>query len=380
MYNVTERFKKALRQSHVVVSHVELLRSGDVIYDGLPVVSGDVTDDSQALIRRRCNLSLPVNDDVMALLPRDHPSDGGLWPLGNEVKLYSGIRYSNGDEELVPMGVYRIARPVASTANDVVTIDGYDRSRSVSRARFTEPYSISQGTNYAIAIKELVQSRIAWLADEDFLFMDTDHTTPLLVFTSDDDPWQMATDMAASLGAELFFDGNGNCVLRPEPDPAFTPPVFEYISGEEATILDMDRDLDDEQAYNGVIVTGENTDLLLPVRAESWDTNPDSPTYYDPDYPSQSVYGAVPYFITSQYVTTVQQAQDAAAANLTRVMGIIEKIEFSAINNPAHESGDVIAVGRDELNVNGVYILDSVRIGIGAASGMAGTTRKRRAT
>lgn len=383
MYSVSEAFLAALRQNHTAIARVDLLRSGDVIESNIPVLTGDVNADSQALIRRRCDISLPGTEEVLALLPQEFPSNGGLWPLGNELKLYSGIRYPDGTEEMASMGVFRISRPVANEASlgeRVVTVSGYDRSRSVSRAKFTHPYVITQGTNYSIAIKNLVQSRLPWLADDQFLFMDTNYTTPELVFVMDDDPWDMAVKMAESLGAELFFDGDGNCVMRPEPDPAFTPSSFDYIAGEDATISTVTRDLDDEQAYNGVIVTGENSDLPAPVRAEAWDINPDSPTYFDPDYPEASQYGAVPYFISSQYITTQGQAQDAADANLLRVMGIIEKIEFSAINNPAHEAGDVISVGRPELNVSGVYILDSVRMGLGPEASMSGTTRKRRAT
>lgn len=382
MYAVSERFLAALRSSHTVVSRVDLMRQGELIEADIPVLGGEVTDDSSATIRRRATITLAPAAEVLSLLPSSPPSEGGLWPLGNELLLRGGIRFDDGTEELASLGLFRISRPslLTSQGSLSITLEGYDRGRSVSRARFVEPYEIASGVNYSEAIKDLIKSRVPWMTDADFDFMETDYTTPSLVFTMDDDPWAVAQKMASSFGAELFFDGDGKCVMRPEPDPLYTPSVFEYAEGEEATITSLGRSLDDEGAYNGVIVTGENTDLPEPVRAEAWDDNPQSPTFYDPDSPETSIYGAVPYFITSQYITTESQAQDAANANLARVMGVIEQIDFAAVNNPAHTSGDVIDVVRANVGVSGTYILDSVTIGLGHAFEMSGVTRRRRAS
>lgn len=381
MYPVSERFTAALHEPHTAVCRVDLLRRGDVIAEDVPVLSGDVVDDSAAVVRRSCTLALAPEQELLDLLAASPSADGGLWPLGNELRLRAGIRFGPDDEEYATLGLFRIARPQLSSSSGelALSITGYDRGRSVSRARFTQPLEIVAGTNYSTAIRDLVLGRLPWLTEDELRFMATDYTTPGLVFTSDDDPWKVAQDMASSFGAELFFDGDGVCVLQPQPDPAYTAPVASYLEGEDATLLALSRDLDDEQAYNGVIVVGESTDLPAPVRAEAWDTDPDSPTYYDPALPAESTYGAVPTFITSQYVTTQQQAQDAANANLARVAGVVESVEFAAVNNPAHTSGDVVELRRDVVNVNGVYILDSVKVGLGHAFTMSGTTRKRRA-
>lgn len=382
MYPVSDDFLEALHHSHTSIVRCDLYRQGELIAEGIPVTSGQVTDDSQSIVRRRANLLLPPTEEVLAMLPSIAPEDGGLWPLGNELKIRSGIRFSDGTEELVPLGMFRIARPFAQDGQDGagLTIDGYDRGRTVSRSRFTSAYVIDQGTNYATAIKDLVQSRIPWLPESQYIFMSTNYVTPQLVFTMDDDPMGVAIEMAGSIGAELFFDGDGRCILRPEPDPLYTPSTFSYEEGPDAILTSIGRDLDDEQAYNGVIVIGENTDLDEPIRAESWDTNPDSPTYYDPLFPSASVYGAVPYFIRSQYIYSQAQADSAAAANLARVMGIIERVQFRAVNNPAHESGDVITVGRERVGATGTHILSSFVTSFGDQVSINGTTRKRRAS
>lgn len=383
MHPASDEFKAALRRSHTSITKANLLRGHTTIVEDLPVITGEVTDDASALIRRRCNLTLPGIDEVLDLLPEVQPSDGGLWPLGNELELFGGIRFPDGTEELIAMGVFRISKPVVTDSGSDVTlqVEGFDRSRSVSRAGFIDSYTVAQGTNYAEAIRTLIEQKAPWLTQDDhhYVFMETPYETPSLVFTPSDDPWDVATKMASSFGAELFFDGHGNIILRPQPDPLFTPPGFDYSEGEEATITSITRDLDDQEAYNGVVIIAENSDLPAPIRSEVWDTNPDSPTYYDPANPSTSIYGPVPKIISTQYISTQAQADDAAAAEFARIMGVIEKIDFSAINNPTHFSGDVISVARGRINVDSIYLLESIKIGLGANTQMSGTTRKRRA-
>lgn len=382
----SERFKQALRNSHVPISRANLRRGPELLYEDLPVLSGEVTDDGSAKVRRRCNLVLPGIEEILDLVPQTQPSNGGLWPLGNELELFSGIRYPSApgvpaDEELQPIGIFRISKPVLSDSGlDLsMSVEGFDRSRTISRAGFTEPYSVTAGANYAEAIATLVLSRAPWMDSGDLSFMTTPYTTPSLVFLPSDDPWDMATKMAESIGAELFFDGAGMLVLQPQPDPLYTPSSFDYVEGEDATFTEITRDLDDQEAYNGVVIISENSDLTAPLTAQVWDTDPSSPTYYDPASPGDSIYGPVPKIVSSQLITTQAQAEEAAGAEFARITGIIEKIEFNAINNPAHSSGDVIQVTRERVNVNSVYLLESLRIGVGATTSMSATTRRRRA-
>jgi hypothetical protein len=201
-----------------------------------------------------------------------------------------------------------------------------------------------------------------------------------MVFLPQDNPWEKLQEMAAGIGAELFFDGNGKPVLQQQPDPLFTPSSFDYVAGAEATVTELGRDLDDENAYNGVIVTGANNDnaALIP-RGVAWDRDPNSPTYYDPDYPSASNYGPVPEFVQIDAITTNAQAAWAAQMMLLKRIGIVETIDFAAVCNPAHTTSDVIKVTDSTVGVDGNYLLESITLGLGEQEGMTGTTRKRRA-
>lgn len=380
----SEAFDAAIRGSHTVVVEAELFCRGESV-NTVRVLGGDWTDDRTATIRRNCRLALPASADLIPAA--EWADDNGLWPVGNELQLRSGVRYSDGTTELLDLGRYRISKPTLSDDGRELnlSVEGFDRSRTVSRARFTVPYSIANGQDYATEIKRLLMSRMPTLHEEDFQFMATNGSdggpvfkTPALLFTNQDDPWLKAVEMAQSFGAELFFDGVGSPVLRLERDVVSTPTDWEYEEGEGSNLLKLDRVLDDEGSYNGVIVTGSSTDLPVPLHAEFWDTSPSSPTYYDPAVPEASSYGAVPYFMDSQYILTQEQADLAARNNFFRVCGITEAVSFGAIAHPAHESGDVVLVRRDRANVNNVYAMDSIRGGLGYTGTMSVTTKARR--
>lgn len=387
MQQRTPEFDQAIREDHFSVVEAEVFRRGQSL-GAIPVLGGDWTDDRFASVRRRCSLSLPALPELIPT--KDWKADNGLWPVGNEVQLRVGVQYDDGSTESVPAGRYRLTRPtLQDTGVDItLTVEGYDRSRVVSRNRFTKPYAVRKGTDYATAIKALIKSRIPTLAETDYRFIMTTNgssggrsfSTPDLLFTNNDDPWTKATEMAESIGAELFFDSLGRIVLRAVQDVANAPVVWDYAEGDGTNLLTVDRSLDDETAYNGVIVDSSNTQLPKPIHAEYWDTDPSSPTYYDPSSPSFSTYGAVPYFMNTEYITTQAQANQAARSNFDKVSGISEQVAFSAIVHPAHESGDVVSISRARANVNDIYIMDSIRCGLGYTGTMDVATRTRRAS
>jgi hypothetical protein len=89
------------------------------------------------------------------------------------------------------------------------------------------------------------------------------------------------------------------------------------------------------------------------------------------------VYGRYPSFMNVQYITTQQQANDAARANFLRTAGIPERVGFTAGGHPAHESGDIISLKRNRVKVNGIYIMDGLTQTLGYQGDMNATTRQR---
>ena len=368
MYAISQDFRDALVKSHQIATRVEILSANQVAAVLDVVVAGTVTVERQASTRRRCQITLV---DVDGTLTPDSATDL-LTPYGNEIRLHRGVTFADGTTEVVPLITARIARVEVSDTNAgvVISLTGYDRSRSVSRAKFTEPYQVAEATNYATAIEDLIADRVP---NTEFQFGATNYTTPALVFLEGDDPWAKAVEMANACGMDVYFDSLGVCRLRPEPDPSEASHTdWSYSEGSEATMLGMLKVHDDERMYNGVIVTGESTSLDAPVRGEAWDDNPASPTY------RSGQYGSVPEFVRSAYVTTEAQATEAAEAQLRSRLGLSERVSFPALVNPAHDVGDLITVTRDDILVAATYVLDSVTLPLEAEGTMQAICRERR--
>lgn len=372
---MSQRFKDTLlSNSRHALTRVTLLRRGEQI-DELIWQDGGITFDRTASYHRRLDIS-PV--PLTKWIPG--PDGGDLWPFGNEIKVESGLRFADGTEEWIGCGVFRISKPKVTEDQGIAfTLNGYDRGRTVSRDRARETIVIAQNQDLGPVIKNLIEPRLPVTVDWSRWMDTTDigHTTPRLTIARTDDIWEHAQNLARGGGLECFFDGNGNPVLRLVPDPD-DKADWEYVEGEEMTIVgNLGRDLDDEESYNGAIVTAENADGGVVFRSEAWDTNPLSPTYYDPAFPEASVYGPVPYFLTSQYIRTQAQCDAVAAATLRSQKGTVELVDFSALINPAHESGDIVRTTRSKVNIDSNYILDGFTMPLDPTATMSATTRRR---
>lgn len=370
MYNVTQRFREAVINSHTIVSKVEVYDRNMNLLATVPVREGSVTIDGSSTNRRRCTLYIEGEEYVpKAISDLFHSSSS------HEIIPYRGIRFDDGTEEVVPLGVFGIDEFDAEDSGEEVstTVKGFDRSKEVQRRRFTELYYIDKGTNYGNAIRNLVDLAMPGLT---YNFTSTDHITPSMVlgeggWSGGGNPWDKAQEMAASIGMQLFFDNRGAVRMRPEPDPAKDPVVWQYNDDEESTLLYLNKSSSRENVYNYVVVVGNNSGLFAPVRAEAFDNDPNSPTYIH-------TYGKVPTFHRSTLIFSEQQAQDMAEAQLLKHLGTPERVRFIGIVNPALAVGDVISINRGRLGINAKYVLDKINVPLGYTGSMNITTRERR--
>lgn len=276
-------------------------------------------------------------------------------------------------DELVPCGVFTLNDIVVNDSVRGLSIElsGADLSRRVARNRWDDTFVVAEGTNYADAIKMVIEDR---LPSTVFNFSSTDRATPRLFFgeQASNDPWQDCLDMATAIGYELFFDARGICVLRPEPNPDVDDSVWTFEDVSNPTITELARRVTDENTYNKVIAMGEGTGNVAPVRATAIDDDPSSPTYY------LGPYGTVTLIVRSPMIATEQQAQEAADALMRRVKGATEAIEMTAVPMPALEPGDVVTIQRGRAKVEGRFLLDQIRLPLGASDAMRAVGRRQR--
>jgi hypothetical protein len=296
-----------------------------------------------------------------------------LLPYNREVKIYRGIVFPNGTEELVPLGVFVITSvDISESAQGVkVSIKGSDRSLILARAKFTNhEFFIDAGTAKETAIENILKYRYPKVQT---IFPATNQVTTLLYPTLDQssDPWREALKIAESASMDLYFDENGIARMRPIPDPDKGSVVATYEDGTDSVLIQIARSLSIDESYNGVIYTGEGTNLSIGVIGEAWDDNPSSPTY-------RKTYGEVPLFKSSPTILTVGEAQEAASAELKKVIGASEKITWDQLVNPAHDVFDLVKVTRSPVGVDKILMLDAISIPLAASGTMNAIGRSRR--
>jgi hypothetical protein len=362
MWARSAAFAAALTYGYSLAFKCEVLYGGYVIADDIFIESGNVQVDYTAAIRRRGSIN--VVDNTGLLTP--YNASDKLSPYGHEIRAYRGMRFIDGTTEYIPVGTLRIA--TTNSSKGLIQISAFDRSRSVSRARFEQTYTIASGTNYATAIHDLIDSRLPGLT---YRFTTTGSTTPLIVFDQSSDPWASAQTMANAIGCDLYFDPLGVCVLELTSNPATAPVVSTYASGPTSMLLQATASMTDDPGYNGVVVDGEPPNGT-PVHSVVYDNDPTSPTYY------LGPYGKVPTFMRSTFITNQAQADGAGVAELLRNRGGTEQLKLKVLTDPCQEAGDLCYVNSPIERVDANYIAESFTIPFDASTSTDMTMRKRR--
>jgi hypothetical protein len=375
---MSDRMKETASQSNVRVSKAILLSDGIPLMD-LPITSGSVTVDTEAAIRRTCDITIEGRDDLVPASAVDT-----LFPRVNEIKLYNGFQYEPADprvyrpadEELIPQGVFRIDKPDIEYSEGAVSISigGLDRSSRVQGNSLSEPYVVPAGRPYSTAIAD-------FLLDRDpraqLNFETINYRTPQIIIDVDADPWGELLKMASAIGCELFYDQDGIAILRPEPNPALSPVVWEYLPNSQNLAVKLKKTIDGSYGYNHVVVRGfSSTGEDGPVLAEAWDDDPRSPTFAG-DPLGSSDYGAVTYTVSSQFISTQAQGQAYADSTLLRVLGAGETISCEALVLPGQDAGDIIHMQWDPLRLNGRMAIKSLTMPMGDDQEMTFETKRR---
>lgn len=354
-------FDRVVRSSHRMLSTVDVLYDRQPIATDLAVVAGTVTLDRNARIMGSIDVALA--EPVLV-----SQSAGLLTPYGYELRVRRGIDYGGArDIELLDLGIFPIQQSQFDGVTLTVRLMANDRSQLVTDARLEDDYAIAAGTNYATAIRALIEQGVPGLT---YVLTPTTFTTPDLVFAQGSDRWEAAQQMAEAIGMELYFDGLGRCVMRPEPTINSAAVQWSVDEGAGGVLVGASLTLDRQNAYNKVVVSGENTSLGQVFRGEAADLNPLSPTYY------LGGFGRKPMFHASPLYTSNVQCAAAAAGMLTRRTGVARSISLTTVTQPALEPGDAIMVTRAELGIAAeVHLIDRISIGLSATDQMTLDTR-----
>ncbi len=355
--------------------------------------TGSLTVDRNSTYRRTGQFTIEVDPTIPpSLLVPANPS-ALLAPFGTEITVQVGIASSSPGSNFaqvtqwVPLGFMGIATSDVddTVENTVVTVNTYDRSYMIDRRKFKQPYNFPAASgNFVDEIVTLlnqVWGETAGIAPLQYNITPTDATVPTASYNQGSSPWQAATDMAAAIGYELFFDINGIVTGRPIPNPYTTAPCWSFIedqtvitsnpaSGGSETLLgspystppEVQVQMTSEGIYNDIIIqgtgsantpayTGPNgTAVGAPILGEAMDNNPSSPTYV------LGGLGDIPNFVSSSLINS-SNAQEMANNQLQASLSQAWTVTMQIAPNPIFDIDDVVAITRARVGLNNAYVV-----------------------
>lgn len=333
----------------------------------ITIVSGDVKSSATAAIRSTLSLT---TTEAWPRLAADL-----LAPYGNEIYVERGIAYGNGQREFVGLGYFRIDTPEQDqTPDGPVTIAGSDRMAGIVDARFLAPRQFASTLTRGQLVTTLISEvyPLATISWDDTAVRDGTVNRTII---AEQDRAATLRDFITSLGKIGYFDYRGIFVVKTPPSTTGAA-AWTIDAGRDGVLVQMSRGLTREGVYNAVVATGEAGDTTAPARAVAYNLDPASATYYN------GLFGPVPTFYSSPFLTTNAQALAAATALLRKQLGLPYRVELTSIANPALEPYDVISVQYPRLSRSRslraeTHVIDEITIPLDPAQPVKLKTREQ---
>lgn len=244
----------------------------------VPFTAGVVSIDSARDERRNFDLTTlgggdGIGDDVADALPFG-PGDG-LW-YDKIIKPYSGIRLSDGNTFVSPLGVFLVDRISRPHFPSVMKVTCSDFVKALKLDKFAETTSFAAGLRpQAVVDTLLVNAGVMSRSINMTAYVGT--LPEAVTFESGSSRWDAIKTLLDGIGYEGFFDVWGTFVARPFVDPATAPSLLTLEAGRWGNIVSYERETEDSNLFNDIVVRGNGpTNGLVVGRATNIAAN--SPT------------------------------------------------------------------------------------------------------
>ena len=347
MQPASPEFLESLRFSHVIAAACELVFPGTTDTISVPLEAGTVTIDRTADHRRVGTIQIPWS----LAAGEDLGVDIRTLPLGGYALVHRGLRYANGDTELILMGRLRIESVTWDTLGASASLELADRNAQIADEPFAVPYSAA-GQTPAQAAVGIVRGVFA---DTIAYHTPYDPAATLGDITYTGARTDALSALEQSYAAETYFDANGDFVFAAKPGDT-EPVVWTVDASQSGVMVNAQESLDRTGIYNGVLVTGQGDADLPPVTGLATFDDPTSPVRWG------GPFGKVAMLADSTSVTTDEDAAATAASLLNLRLKQTRSLQLTTAPNPALEAGDTIAVdfpdGRSERHLIDATIID----------------------
>lgn len=246
-------------------------------------------------------------------------------------------------EWLPQVGEFMLDEIVSQHFPHTIGVTARDYTKKCLTSKFKIPTAFVSGQPVEQVIKTIATN--AGINPQKMILENTGQVTAKdWFFESGTERWKAMNDIAVNYGLELFFDANGNLVLRRFRDPSTSPAVHRFHTGEFGNLAGWQKSARDARLYNSVVVTGESANTT-PVYGFATNNEPGSPISIDE-------IGERTMFYTSAFITTIAQATDVAR-KLLAIHGLEEyDINLASLVFPHLEAGEIIEFEEPAAGVN----------------------------
>lgn len=334
MYSpLSTNFQRRIRESGIRKTVADVYYDGHIVATDLFVSDGNIRVDLEGQIRRSGNVTIADLRFVPTLSTT-------LSPQGTEILIRQGVVYPNGEEELVPLGVFQLEITEWGELDRAPKLQIYDRAKVMSQSGLSNLVSRSGHMAQAVVIEflEWFYPNLAPISPV-ALFDPTlaDYRLPGGHSFEQGDYWAAIQDLCRNMGGDLHFDVSGQprCKLIEALDSQRVP-VETIDAGESGVLVDATHSYSREGVYNAVSVIGAAQEDGITPNAVVYNLDGSSPLRYG------GPFGKVIQVVNDTSLTTDAQCYSRARTELEQYTGLAYSLDFSAIPNPALDVGDFV--------------------------------------
>jgi len=329
MIDLSADAQSVLTRSFEYQVRVESWLGEELLAEDVPVATASEEGDRSLAVPERVTLTVPRYDRGMSWSPvaADHP----LAANGQRLRVQLGIGV-RGRVEWIQRGWFVVES--AEPSGDTVDVEAVGLLALIEEARLVSPLQPS-GTLVS-TLRDLIEPALTVDIDASV----TDRAVPSAI-NLDEDRLGAMNELLDAWPAEAYVTEEGYLQVT-APATAAAAPVLELTNGAGGTVITADGTSAREGGFNAVVARGTASDGGQ-VQGVAFDAS--GPKRYGGPYNPLPV----PYFFSSPLLTTVAQAQAAAATVLARVKRQTA-LTFRAdiVPHPGLQLGDVVTLTNDD--------------------------------
>lgn len=358
MWPVSNRFIQELQKPiHTLSAKLEILNTDFKIIHTInqtgdpekgTLIDGTVDADASRGARRAVTLSL-LNDNGI-FTPSDEIFDstteyGGYFYVNRMFRLWRGVRYEDGKEELVPVGTFMVdkAETLVERGISSVVITGTDLWKKLHKSQFHVPHTYTKNQPLNTVLKHLATNAGVLRTKLDPLShrtTDENRLNTSLEYEPGDTRGDALLKIAEAYGIQVYFDPMGTLVSQDFREPFRKASVWTFDQS-DSLIYYLRTVVDDSDLYNHVVVVGTGATKNDPpgpiYQSQMFDNISGSPT-------NINRIGSRVYRYESGVLAT-QQAVDKAAVKIFYDHFIVSRsLNLETICLPHIEGNDVLTV------------------------------------